>query len=135
LENSALYRVLFLVVRALAGSRTSSPGATEDSVVTADAKQGFTLTGDVFLPPDSVPAADMFTATDAFSASGPRAELFGTFRINADGADSMTLNFHQAGQLVRTFHLDSDTHDGGARSQMGLTNLSARKGGSANAAD
>jgi len=117
LENPALYRVLFLVGRALAGFRNPALGSAEDSSVAAGTKHGISLTGDVFLPSQSPPAGAA-TATEANRACGQRVELSGTLFINSNDTNSITLNFHQAGQMVRILYLTGIHGDHKSGSQM-----------------
>jgi hypothetical protein len=80
----------------------------------AAGKWGFTLTGWVILPTGAVPAAAVgqahidtrgnVTGTEARNVAGGYADetLNGTLTINSDCTGSITLNFFEGGQLVRT---------------------------------
>ena len=80
----------------------------------AAGKYGFTLTGWLILPTGGVPAAAVgqasvdakgnVTGTEVRSVGGGYADetLSGTISVNSACTGSMTLNFYDAGQLVRT---------------------------------
>ena len=75
---------------------------------------GFTITGVVIPPAGSVPIAAVgrssvdgsghVTGTEARNVGGGFASetLSGTFNVNPDCTGTLTLNFYEAGQLVRT---------------------------------
>jgi len=75
---------------------------------------GFTLTGVILTPSGSAPAAAVgrasldvsghVTGTEARSVAGGYADetFTGTLTVNSDCTGSMTLNFYDAGTLVRT---------------------------------
>ena len=77
-------------------------------------KYGFTLTGTVILPTGAVPIAAVgaatvdtkgnVTGTEARTVGGEYADetMQGTLAVNADCTGTMTVNFYEAGQLVRT---------------------------------
>ena len=80
----------------------------------AAGKWGFTLTGWLILPTGAVPAAAVgqahidakgnVTGTEARNVGGEYADetLSGTLTVNSDCAGSMSVNFFESGQLVRT---------------------------------
>jgi len=88
--------------------------AGQCSQETAAGKYGFTLTGWLILPTGAVPAAAVgqasvdtkgnVTGTEARSVGGGYADesLSGILSVNSDCTGSMTLNFYEGGQLVRT---------------------------------
>jgi hypothetical protein len=77
-------------------------------------KYGFTLTGVLILPTGAVPIAAVgaatvdakgnVTGTEARTVGGDYADetLQGTLAVNAQCTGTMTLNFYESGQLVRT---------------------------------
>jgi hypothetical protein len=77
-------------------------------------KYGFTLNGILILPTGAVPIAAVgaatvdakgnVTGTEARTVGGDHADetMQGTLTVNADCTGSMTLNFYESGQLVRT---------------------------------
>jgi len=124
LESPPFDKVLFLIVRALAGSGTPPSVAADCSSPGTDSQRGFTLTGNVILPPGSVPTAVIgrsdgkVTSTEDHPVSVQYGEISGTIRARADCTTSVMLNFYQAGQLVRIFYLTSITGTDGSGSQM-----------------
>ncbi len=133
MESPSLYRVLFLIARAFAGPSTLSPSAAGCPATHTGDKQGFTLTGNVILPFGSVPTAaigpatadttDEVTATEARPVSSQYAELSGTIAVSSDCSNSVTLNFYQAGQLLRTFQFSSGANGNGSGEQNGHERL------------
>lgn len=92
----------------------STANAGQCSQGGAAGKYGFTLTGWLIVSTGAVPAAAVgqasvdakgnVTGTEARSVGGGYADetLSGTISVNSDCTGSMTLNFYDAGQLVRT---------------------------------
>lgn len=88
--------------------------AGQCSQVNAAGSYGFTLTGWLLLPTGAIPAAAVgranvdakgnVTGTEARSVGGGYADetFSGSLSINSDCTGSMTLNFFEAGQPVRT---------------------------------
>ena len=103
--------VAIVIVVLLFGSVTQ---AGQCSQAGAAGKYGFTLTGLLILPTGAVPAAAVglatvdakgnVTGTEARSVGGDYAEetLQGTLALNSDCTGSLTLQFFEAGSLVRT---------------------------------
>jgi len=124
LEIPPLFKVLFLIARALARSGTPPSNAADYAAPGAGPQRGFTLTGDVILPPGTAPSAVIesadgkVTSAEDHRGSGQYAEISGTIRASADCTTSVTLNFYQAGQLVRIFYLTGITGTHGSGSQM-----------------
>jgi hypothetical protein len=126
MDSPCIYRLLFLIARALADPKTPS-GAPGCSIRSADSKQGITLTGDVLLPSGpvsipgngsaAVPTTGMVTPPETH-AVGQYVELSGTIGISSDCTNSVTLNFYQAGQLIRIFYLTGITGNDGNGIQM-----------------
>lgn len=91
-----------------------SAQAAQCSQARAAGEYGFSLTGVVILPTGPVPiagigratvdAAGNVSGTEARSVGGGYADetFTGTFTVNPDCTGSMTLNFYESGQLVRT---------------------------------
>jgi hypothetical protein len=115
LESPSLYKVLFLIARAVARSVTPPPDAADCSTRGTKPQQGFTLTGNVILPPGTALSAVIGSAdgkiasTEDHPVSGQYAEMSGTIRPTADCTSSVTLHFYQSGQLVRIFCLNGST--------------------------
>ena len=88
--------------------------AAQCSLAGVSGKYGFTLTGTVILPTGAAAIAAVgeatvdgkgsVTGTEARSVGGEYADetMQGTLTVKADCTGSMTLNFYEAGQLVRT---------------------------------
>jgi hypothetical protein len=103
--------LLFVIVSL---SQGPSAQAAQCSQGAAAGKYGFTLTGILILPSGPVPIAAVgvatvdasgnVTGTEARSVGGGFAnETFsGTYSVNSDCTGSMTLNFYESGNLVRT---------------------------------
>jgi hypothetical protein len=125
LESPPLFKVLFLIARALARSATPPSNAADCATPGTGPQRGFTLTGDVTLPPGTTPAAVIESADgqgtsvdDHPPLSGQYAEMSGTICASADCTTSVTLNFHQAGRPVRIFSLTGITGTHGSGSPM-----------------
>jgi hypothetical protein len=127
MDGPCIYRVLFLITRALANRKASPSGAPGCSIPSADGKQGFILTGDVILPSGrvsipgigsaAIPVTGMDTPTETHSV-GQYVEVSGTIAVSSDCTNSATLNFYQAGQLIRIFYLTGITGADGNAIQM-----------------
>jgi hypothetical protein len=88
--------------------------ANSCSLAGAAGKYGFTLTGIVILPTGPVPiaavgravldAAGNATGTESRSVGGGSADetFTGTYTVNLDCTGTATIQFYEAGQLVRT---------------------------------
>jgi hypothetical protein len=110
MSRTVLRFILFAAIVGLAPSAQ----AGQCSLAGAAGKYGFTLTGVVNLPTGPVPiaavgratadAAGNISGTEARSVGGGFAEetFTGTWTVNSDCTGSMTLNFYESGQLVRT---------------------------------
>jgi hypothetical protein len=124
LESPPLFKVLFLIARALARSGSPPSTAADGATPGTGPQRGFTLTGDIILPPGTAPSAviesadGQVTSTEDHPASGQYAEMSGTIRASADCTTSVTLNFYRAGQLVRILYLTGITGAHGSGSQM-----------------
>ena len=127
MESPPLFKVLFLIARALARSGTPPSNAADGAPTGTGPQRGFTLTGDIILPPGTAPstvigsADGKITSTEDHTVNGQYAEMSGTIRASADCATSVTLNFYQAGQLVRIFYLTGIAGTNGSGSQMSYT--------------
>ncbi len=124
MESPPLFKVLFLIARALARSGTPPSNAADCATAGTGPQRGFTLTGEVILPPGTAPGAVIesadgkVTSTEDHPVSGQYAEMSGTIRASADCTTSVTLNFYQAGQLVRILYLTGISGTHGSGSQM-----------------
>ena len=124
MESPSLYKVLFLIARAVARSLPPPPNAADCPTPGSCPQPGFALTGDVILPPGTAPSAVIGSAdgktasTEDHPVSGQYAEMSGTIRATADSTSSVTLHFYQAGQLVRSFCLNGITGNAGSGSAI-----------------
>jgi len=124
LESPPLFKVLFLIARAIARSGTPPSNAADGAAPSTGPERGFTLTGDVILSPGTtlsavIESADgKVTSTEDHPVRGQYAEMSGTIRASADCTTSVTLNFYRAGQLVRNFCLTGVPGTPGSGSQM-----------------
>jgi hypothetical protein len=96
---------------------SQSARAHECTMARAAGSYGFTLTGVLLTPAGPVPAAAVglatvdsgghVTGTEARSVGGGYGDetLSGTLVVNSDCTGTITLNFYEAGQLVRTSDL------------------------------
>ena len=110
IANKSLTRAFCIVL--LAGLAPTANGAT-CSTATVAGNWGATLNGVLILPTGSVPVGAVLRATadedgnlsgsEARSVGGGYADetLSGSWTVNADCTGSATVNFYQAGQLVR----------------------------------
>jgi hypothetical protein len=124
--------LLFCVVPSAKAAQCTQAGAA--------GKYGFTLTGVLILPTGPVPLAAVgratvdasgnVTGTEARSVGGQYADetLSGTLTANGDCTGSMTLNFYENGQLVRTSVLSTVTDSNGRELRMVQKSLTLPNG-------
>lgn len=114
--------------------------AARCSTAASAGKYGFTLTGTLILPSGPAPfaavgratvdTAGKVTGTEARNVGGEYADetLSGSLTVNSDCTGTMTLNFYENGQLVRTSVLSTVTDDNGRELRMVQKSLTLPNG-------
>lgn len=114
MEDPSLYRVLFLIARALV--RLNTIPSRLAGLPAQSSERGFVLTGKVILPPgpfSTDDAAPLVPTAEACSLSHHYAEMLGTIAVSPDCTDTVTISVYRAGRRLRTFQLTEVSTDGG----------------------
>jgi hypothetical protein len=113
-QNLARQTLTIAFFALLVATMTPAAQAANCSAATVKGDWALTLSGTLLLPTGSVPVAAVVRATlnldgtvtggEARTVGGEYADetLSGTYAVNSDCTGSATVNFYEAGQLVRT---------------------------------